>query len=348
MIWNLPSRLVFQHVVRLGSFSQAAELGELGLSEAAIRKHVRNLEQELGVRLLERKPLRVTPTGRILYEYDRPLLAKLLRAADHLERKVSPKLTVGVTGSAAKLFLLGPVSAWLYDPGREPIDCRFGSLHELRPDLESGELDLLITALDGPAPVGFAQHIMARFPLVLILPANDRLGSAAELWADRRPAPHLIAPEADDPVTQVFRAGLERGGITWPTRLTCDSPASMVQLVLFGLGYGLSLAAEPCSARGAKNEKEPPRQSTRLASGRPRVGLARRAGRDGSNEVKSSRSRSQSPISDLPSAGAAQSAAFRGIREIPLPGFDAVPIVALWRPEDSTRLKAPLRLIRAC
>lgn len=41
----------------------------------------------------------------------------------------------------------------------------------------------------------------------------------------------------------------------------------------------------------------------------------------------------------------ADNSAAQGIRELALSGFDPVPIVALWRPEDSRRVQEPLRLL---
>ncbi len=333
---NLQSRIVFQNVACAGGFEAARPLLQ-GLDLSAARKHVRTLEQELGTLLYQRRIFRLTLAGQILYDYDRPLLEKLLNVGRHLRRKTSPRLTVGVTGNAAKTFLVGPLHAWLSDPEREPVDCRFGSLRELRPALETGELDLLVTALDGPRPAGFASHTLATFPLVLIVPEDNALGSAAELWLRPKLTERLIAPGPDDPVSLAFERGLARGGLSWPTRVICDSPPTMIQLVASGLGFGLTLAASACENptvgdggqkaddRMRKSENKPQKTGRRLSDSAP-----------------------PSANSDLPSSIAQPPSPHpnRGIRELPLAGFATVPIVALWRPQDSTRLKEPLRLMR--
>lgn len=59
--------ILFYHVVRLKSFSQAAE--KLKVSKAFVSKHITQLEKELKVRLLLRntRQLRLTEAGEIFY-----------------------------------------------------------------------------------------------------------------------------------------------------------------------------------------------------------------------------------------------------------------------------------------
>lgn len=58
---NLNAIRAFDAAARHGSFAQAAE--ELGVSHAAVSRHVRNLEAELGVALFERHARHVALTG---------------------------------------------------------------------------------------------------------------------------------------------------------------------------------------------------------------------------------------------------------------------------------------------
>lgn len=58
---NLNAVRAFEAAARHGSFTLAA--GELGVTHAAVSRHVRNLEAELGVALFERHPRHVVLTG---------------------------------------------------------------------------------------------------------------------------------------------------------------------------------------------------------------------------------------------------------------------------------------------
>src|SRR5271156_4883839 len=71
---------VFATVIEAGGFTAAAE--RLGLSRAATSKHVLQLEERLGARLLDRTTRRVSVTaaGRTFYEQCRRILADLEEA----------------------------------------------------------------------------------------------------------------------------------------------------------------------------------------------------------------------------------------------------------------------------
>ncbi len=88
---------VFAAVIEAGGFSRAAQ--RLGLSRAAISKHVLQLEQRLGARLLERTTRRVNATaaGRRFYEQCRRILLELEeaeRAASDLHNEPQGELRV--------------------------------------------------------------------------------------------------------------------------------------------------------------------------------------------------------------------------------------------------------------
>jgi DNA-binding transcriptional LysR family regulator len=88
---------VFAAVVEAGGFTPAAE--RLGMSRAAASKHVQQLEERLGARLLERTTRRVSVTeaGRAFYQQCRRILADLEdaeRAAGELHNEPRGELRV--------------------------------------------------------------------------------------------------------------------------------------------------------------------------------------------------------------------------------------------------------------
>src|SRR3954466_9883808 len=77
---KLSSMRAFVKVVQHGSFSEAAR--SLRLSRSAVSKHVMELEQQLGVQLLNRTTRSASPTenGRAYYERSVAILAELEEA----------------------------------------------------------------------------------------------------------------------------------------------------------------------------------------------------------------------------------------------------------------------------
>jgi len=87
----------FVAVVEAGGFTPAA--ARLGLSRAAVSKHIQHLEERLGARLLQRTTRRVSVTaaGRAFYEQCRRILAELAeaeRAAGELHNEPRGELRV--------------------------------------------------------------------------------------------------------------------------------------------------------------------------------------------------------------------------------------------------------------
>ncbi len=71
-LWQLK---VFCHVVEAGSFSNAG--AQVHLSQPTVSSHIRDLEQTVGCRLIDRLPKKAVPTkaGALLYGYAKKLLA---------------------------------------------------------------------------------------------------------------------------------------------------------------------------------------------------------------------------------------------------------------------------------
>ena len=76
----------FVRTVERGSITAAAR--DLGVSQPAITKHLRNLEREVGARLLERsvRGVRTTPLGQNLFDSSRPALATIEAALEGVTR----------------------------------------------------------------------------------------------------------------------------------------------------------------------------------------------------------------------------------------------------------------------
>jgi DNA-binding transcriptional LysR family regulator len=95
---DLNQVAVFVRVVEAGTFTQAGV--DLGLPKSSVSRTVAHLEEQLGVRLLQRttRKLQLTDAGRTYFEQTRPLLSELAeanRAAAKLSRE--PRGTVRVT-----------------------------------------------------------------------------------------------------------------------------------------------------------------------------------------------------------------------------------------------------------
>src|SRR2546428_13394458 len=103
---------VFAKVAELGSFSRAADA--LSLTQPTVSEHVRALEDELGVQLLDRLGRGATPThaGRLLLGYARRMLAlqrEARQALDQFPGRLSGQLVGGGSTIPRRDVLPAPI-----------------------------------------------------------------------------------------------------------------------------------------------------------------------------------------------------------------------------------------------
>lgn len=233
-----------QAVVDAGSFANAAAL--LGYTQSAVSQHVAELERAAGTRLVERRPVRVTPAGEVALRAARSARATLDAADDELRA-----LREGFTGTvrlgafASAASTLG--AAAIGRLARDRPDVRV-TLTQCEPSaaydgLLRGGLDLALTfsRAHGTAapPDGVATSVLQDDPFLVALPAAHRLardrslaldGLAGEAWVD--------APGAGVPLT-ALRALADRDGFAAGARFDGDDFRIVLGLVAAGLGFAL-------------------------------------------------------------------------------------------------------------
>jgi DNA-binding transcriptional LysR family regulator len=108
---NLQQLTTFCTVISEGNMTAAAE--KLFLTQPAVSQQIRNLEEELGVELLERGVRKVKPTlqGQLLYDYAKRILQLTQQAEvaiQTMSQELSGPLSIATKNSIG-LFLLSPV-----------------------------------------------------------------------------------------------------------------------------------------------------------------------------------------------------------------------------------------------
>jgi DNA-binding transcriptional LysR family regulator len=257
---TLDDLRLFVAACEAGSLSAVAQ--GLGTSQSAVSQHVRRLERELDVALLERGRRGVTPTaaGRILLGSARDALGALdagRRELDQLRDGSGGSLRVTTGGTTLRHFMARaladfrdryPAITFDYVSATSTSEC----LRALRAD---GADVAFVTLVDDR---GLEGRPTLRTPWVLVVPAGDPLAD--------RPAvePGDLAALADVGELQLIgmpahatsrgelEAGLARHGVRLPVGTTVDEWDTAVRLVELGVGRSVvpalwvhDLAARP-------------------------------------------------------------------------------------------------------
>jgi len=138
----LSALRAFEAAARHENFTRAAD--EVLLTQSAISRHVRALEEDLGVRLFERKnrSVRLTSDGRKLMEAVSMALSHVSLVAQEIRQQHgSGRLRVGMLTSQASLYIVPRMAAFRRE--FPDLDVHIVSL-ERNPDPARDDFDISI------------------------------------------------------------------------------------------------------------------------------------------------------------------------------------------------------------
>src|SRR5215831_10628098 len=167
----------FIAVAEEGSLTNAAER-RLHTAQPSLSRQIRDLELEIGVKLLERKArgIALTAAGRVFLDHSRLALMQIEVACEAARGTEKPDKLGFVIG-----FLLGQEAVWLSESLRilreEPdveITLMTKSSPELADGLMQGKIDVALLRRETQT-AGLAFKFLTKEPLIAILPARHRL-----------------------------------------------------------------------------------------------------------------------------------------------------------------------------
>jgi DNA-binding transcriptional LysR family regulator len=194
---ELRTLRAFVEVVRQGGFSQAAKV--VFATQSAVSKAVKQLEDELGLRLIDRSGPRagLTAAGDIVYRRALAMLAErddLLAELGELRGLARGTLRVGLPPIGTSTLFAPLFAAYRARyPGIEIRLVEHGS-RRLEDLLLAGEVDIAASLL--PVPDAFAWQAVRREPVDALLPADHALASRETVTLSAlAPLPFLLFEE---------------------------------------------------------------------------------------------------------------------------------------------------------
>ncbi|CAM5461660.1 LysR family transcriptional regulator [Streptomyces coeruleorubidus] len=175
---TLEDLRVFVAVCRAGSLSAVAR--ELDRTQSAVSQHVKRLEREAGMSLLERRPRGVVPThaGRVLCDAASDSIAGLdlaLRRLGDLVNGDSGSVRVTTGGTTVRHFMSEAVVSFRQRYPKVSLEFRTETSSRGCFDaLTAGDLDLAWVTIGGPVR-GIEQRPVVTLPWVLAVRADDPL-----------------------------------------------------------------------------------------------------------------------------------------------------------------------------
>ena len=185
------------------NYTRAAE--KLNIPQSHLSVQIKNLEQELGVKLFIRdRPIKLTPAGTIFLQEVEILLAQLQRTK-HLTQRANRgeigRLTIGITTSISNSLL--PNILYKFRSDFPDVDLVLQELlgKESRERLINGSIDLNFEDMQNLHNVDeqkfLAYEVILQEPLVMVIPANHPLAIKSQIWLRDLNDKYFIMPARD-------------------------------------------------------------------------------------------------------------------------------------------------------
>ncbi|WNS45420.1 LysR substrate-binding domain-containing protein [Paenibacillus sp. MMS20-IR301] len=232
---------VFVTVVEQQHFSKAGEL--LNLSQPGVSLHIRNLENEFGVKLLHRSPKQVvlTEAGAILYRHAKQMLAHYDEAGREirlLQDEVTGTLQLGASFTIGEYVLPARLAEFAKQYPLVNIGVTIGNTEEIIAAVRSNQLD-----------IGFIEGATAASDLLIIPYMKDEMilvaPSGHPLSGNIAVEEHMLHNEVwvlreQGSGTRAFSDRfLQESGITVKRSYVFNSSQGVKEAVSAGLGLSL-------------------------------------------------------------------------------------------------------------
>ncbi len=226
----------FIAVAEEGSLLTAAQR-RLNTSQPSLSRQIRDLESEVGVRLLERQArgVALTAAGRVFLDHARLALLQVEAATDGARRAQQPEKPVLTMG-----FLAGQEVVWLPHALRiireEAPSVEITLSSQSSPDLAlalmRGKLDVAFLRPETQT-VGVTFKFLAKEPLIAVLPADHRLTSRKKIRPQDLAREIYVSSARISPVLQsVIQEYASKVGITLKAEYEGDNLPSAMSLVV--------------------------------------------------------------------------------------------------------------------
>jgi LysR family nitrogen assimilation transcriptional regulator len=227
----------FVEIADEGSITRAAE--KLGVAQPALTRHVKQLESELGVRLLTRLPrgVRLTGAGRDLLEHARKVVQEVARARDRVRaatRAPRGRVAMGTSPTLAPLLLPRCVARARQECPAVALKAIEGFSPQLHDALLTGRLDLAVMT-NPPRSPALALTPLISEPMMVVSPPVVRGTRSAYSIAELSRTPLVLSAG----LRAVVEEQLARFGAGLRVEAEVDSIEAIRRLLLSGFGVSV-------------------------------------------------------------------------------------------------------------
>lgn len=236
---------VFRSVMSAGSASKAAAL--VGVSQPAISQSLRRLEDAAGFALFIRMRGRLHPTPEaraLLAEVERVYMG--MSSIEHRMRSLKRfgvnMLRVASYPAFGLSFVPRALSRLVAErpeaQARPQVSLQVSSSREVRERVVAGQADFGLMADEMPT-TGLEHSVFARFPGVVVMPAEHRFAKARTIQPRQLAEEPFLALNPEDASRQRLERALADRDVRLSVAVETPYAASICEMAMRGLGIGI-------------------------------------------------------------------------------------------------------------
>ncbi len=238
---NIHHLELFYYVVKNEGITAAARNMPYGIQQAAISGQVAQLEEFLGVVLFHRRPFALTAPGQKLFNFIKPFFDNLESIAQEVRGGVAQQLRIAASEIVLQDYLPDMIQQTRRQFPKLKVTLREAYYPEVVKWLEQREIDLCLGLLGGKPPNGIHTLPLFDLPLVLLVPHDSKIQSAAELWKQDHIEEKLITTPSNQVICRAFQEGLAKHKVDWFSGIEVSTVALVETYVAKGYGIGVTV-----------------------------------------------------------------------------------------------------------
>jgi len=239
---DIASLQAFSAVAEQASFSLAAE--QLHLTQPAVSKRIRQLEDDLGVNLFDRigRRISLTEAGRALLPKARRLLndaSDIRRTLADLSGEVSGQLVMGTSHHIGLHRLPDPLKHFTTAYPQVELDIQFMDSEAACHAVEIGDLELAIVTLPPASLPHLSMQPIWEDPLVFMIANEHRLAGKRKVNLKTLLLEPAVLPSGSTYTRRILEQAVHEQGLTLKIAMETNYLETLQMLVASGLGWSL-------------------------------------------------------------------------------------------------------------
>ena len=238
---NIHHLELFYYVAKHRGIVAACRHIPYGIQQPAVSAQIATLEEDLKVRLFNRRPFQLTPSGEQLWNGIAPFFSQLSGLEAELRGEKAQELRLAGPTQVLRDYLPEVISELQQSHPKLRLILHDTAQREAEELILRGEIDVAVGVLEDRLAPGLRAEVLVKLPLVLlVLKADADRSVAALLREGAKGGRPLISLPAHERLARLFKDYLRKKELIWPVGMEVNSSDLIGLYVARGLGVGVS------------------------------------------------------------------------------------------------------------